>query len=178
MIAGRRVLVLGGARSGKSAYAESLLSAEPAVDYVATSRHDAADAEWAERVDRHRQRRPANWNTVETTDLRAVLTADGAPALVDSVTAWLATAMDTDGSWQGRPGTQDALAAHVDAVVAAWSGGDRTVVAVTDDVGGGIVPESASGRLFRDELGELNQRLAAGADEVWVVMAGIPLRLR
>jgi adenosylcobinamide kinase/adenosylcobinamide-phosphate guanylyltransferase len=155
---GRRVLVLGGARSGKSAHAEALLAGATHVDYIATATHDAADAEWAERIARHRERRPRHWRTVETIDLAAALGRDGSPALIDSVTAWLTAVMDVAGSWQ------DEVQARV--------------VAVSDEVGSGVVPDSASGRLFRDTLGLLNQRLAASADEVWLVTAGIPLQLR
>jgi adenosylcobinamide kinase/adenosylcobinamide-phosphate guanylyltransferase len=177
-VTARRVLVLGGARSGKSAHAEALLAAEPAVDYVATAPLDASDAEWVARVDRHRQRRPGSWTTVETQDLAGVLAAPGCAALVDSVTAWLTAAIDAASAWEGSAETLAALDAEVDAVVTAWTHTPRRVVAVSDEVGGGIVPDSTSGRLFRDALGLLNQRLAAAADEVWLVTAGIAQQLR
>jgi adenosylcobinamide kinase / adenosylcobinamide-phosphate guanylyltransferase len=174
----QRVLVLGGARSGKSTHAESLLIDEPSVDYIATARSDPADDEWAERIARHRDRRPSHWQTVETTDLAGVLRQDGPAALIDSVTAWLTATMDTSGAWTGAEGARDVLTAAVDDAVGAWAATGRRVVAVTDEVGSGIVPDTASGRLFRDALGLLNQRLAATSDEVWLVTAGIPLRLR
>jgi adenosylcobinamide kinase / adenosylcobinamide-phosphate guanylyltransferase len=177
-VSGRRVLVLGGARSGKSAHAEQLLAGEPDVDYVATASRDPADAEWAERIARHRERRPAHWTTVETRDLAGVLSTPGAAALVDSVTAWLTGVLDASGAWTDAPGARDRLSVELDGAVGAWAGTPRFVVAVSDEVGSGIVPDSASGRLFRDTLGLLNQRLAACADEVWLVTAGIPLRLR
>ena len=177
-MSGRRVLVLGGARSGKSAYAEALLAAEAEVVYVATAGVDPGDAEWAARIERHRQRRPRSWTTVETTDLASQLATTGPPALVDSVTAWLAGAMDAAGAWDGSGAAATELSNAVDAVVDAWAATTRHVAAVSDEVGGGIVPDSKSGRLFRDELGLLNQRLAASADEVWLVTAGIPQRLR
>jgi adenosylcobinamide kinase/adenosylcobinamide-phosphate guanylyltransferase len=173
-----RVLVLGGARSGKSAYAESLLASEPTAEYVATAVHDPSDAEWADRVARHRARRPAHWTTIETTDLVSVLAATGAAALVDSMTAWLAATMDSVGMWDARPGAGTELGRSVDALVSAWAGSPRRVVAVSDEVGLGIVPDSASGRAVRDALGLLNQGLAAAADEVYLVAAGLPLRLR
>jgi adenosylcobinamide kinase/adenosylcobinamide-phosphate guanylyltransferase len=175
---GRRVLVLGGARSGKSAHAEALLAGATHVDYIATATHDAADAEWAERIARHRERRPRHWRTVETIDLAAALGRDGSPALIDSVTAWLTAVMDVAGSWQDEVQARDRLTTAVDAAVGAWAATPRRVVAVSDEVGSGVVPDSASGRLFRDTLGLLNQRLAASADEVWLVTAGIPLQLR
>jgi adenosylcobinamide kinase/adenosylcobinamide-phosphate guanylyltransferase len=177
-LVGRRVLIIGGARSGKSAHAEQLLRDEPYVDYVATAIHDAADAEWAERIARHRERRPQHWNTVETADLSDVLGVDGPAALVDSITAWLTAVIDRTGAWVDEPGPRDALAQEVDRTVGAWASTPRRVIAVTDEVGSGIVPDNPSARLFRDALGLLNQRLAASADEAWLVTAGIPLRLR
>jgi adenosylcobinamide kinase/adenosylcobinamide-phosphate guanylyltransferase len=173
-----RVLVLGGARSGKSAYAEHLLGDEASVTYVATAVVDGEDVDWAARVAAHLARRPANWTTIETIDLVAVLNANGAPVLVDSVTAWLTATMDVVGIWEAAPGACAELGARIDAVVAAWAGTARHVVAVSDEVGLGVVPESASGRVFRDALGLLNQALAATADEVYLVTAGIPLRLK
>lgn len=179
MTPGRRVLVLGGARSGKSAHAEALLAEHCAVHYVATARHDASDAEWTQRIARHQERRPEHWTTIETTDLASVLRTAGPAALVDSVTAWLTSAMDASGVWSNTDGgSPERLDARVDAVIDAWASTGRHVVAVSDEVGLGVVPETASGRLFRDSLGTVNQRLAALAEEVWLVTAGIPLRLR
>jgi len=178
---GRRVLVLGGSRSGKSRHAERLLTGEPAVTYIATAASDPGDAEWAARIERHRQRRPAGWQTSETPDPAKILGqgADGA-LLIDSITAWLARVMDDSGCWLEHP-PEDAgsrLAGAVDSLVTAWTVTAVTAVAVSDEVGSGIVPATLSGRLFKDALGELNQRLAAAADEVWLVTAGIPSRLR
>lgn len=178
MTVGGRILVLGGARSGKSAYAETLLRDEPAVDYIATAAHDPADQEWVERISRHRLRRPEHWTTVESTDLVGLLAHDGAAALVDSITAWLTGAMDGAGLWSSETGAAERLATAVGDLAVAWEASARSVVAVSDEVGLGVVPESASGRQFRDALGLLNQRLAASADEVWLVTAGIPVRLR
>jgi adenosylcobinamide kinase/adenosylcobinamide-phosphate guanylyltransferase len=171
-----RTLVLGGSRSGKSAYAEALLSEEPAVDYVATSAADASDAEWTERIAAHQRRRPATWRTVETGDVAVVLVSEGPALLVDSVTTWLARAMDDCHAWSGRH--EPRLRERTDELVEAWTLVDRRVVLVSDEVGLGVVPETPAGRLFRDELGSLNQRLAAAADEVVLVVAGLPLRLR
>jgi uroporphyrin-III C-methyltransferase len=171
----RRILVLGGSRSGKSAHAESLLSGAESVDYVATSTPDASDAEWTERIRRHQQRRPVGWRTLQTRALPAVLDAAGPAVLIDSVTTWLSGVMDDGQFWSG---TGDVTRAEVDRFVAAWASTRRLVVAVSDEVGSGVVPETAAGRQFRDLLGELNQRLAAAADEVWLVTAGIGQRLR
>ncbi len=177
----RRSLVLGGSRSGKSLHAERLLDGEDQVTYVATSLADAGDPEWAERIERHRQRRPASWTTMETSDPARLLGQHGAGALLlDSVTTWLAQVMDGCGCWLEVP-PDDAnleLASSVDSLVRAWASAPARVVAVSDEVGSGIVPATASGRRFREALGELNQRLAQAADEVWLVTAGIPRRLR
>jgi histidinol-phosphate aminotransferase len=179
--AGRRVLVLGGSRSGKSGHAERLLAGAAPVTYVATAHGDPADAEWTARIERHRARRPAGWATAETADPAKLINQAAAGALlVDSVTTWLARVMDDCGCWsEVRPEDADLrLADAVDTLVGAWAAAAVTVVAVSDEVGSGIVPATASGRRFRDALGELNQRLAAAADEVWLVTAGIPGRLR
>ncbi len=171
-----RVLVLGGSRSGKSAHAESLLAGADTVTYLATSSPAPDDAEWAARVAAHRARRPASWTTLETTAPSALL-RDGT-ILVDSVTTWIAALMDETGVWAEEPGALDRLAVRCDALVNAWTMTPAHVVAVSDEVGLGVVPETLAGRLFRDVLGEVNQRLAGTADEVWFVVAGLPQRLR
>ena len=193
-----RVLVLGGSRSGKSAFAEQLLDGWLEVTYLATSRVDDADGEWAARVAAHRSRRPAAWTTLETTS-PAELVRGGA-VLVDSVTTWVAALMDETGVWDAAESggahaadlggahaverARDAgaalqrLAARCDALVNNWVMSPAHVVAVSDEVGLGVVPETRAGRLFRDTLGAVNQRLAATADEVWFVVAGLPQRLR
>lgn len=157
--AARRVLVLGGARSGKSSEAERRLLAEPHVVYVATSIL-GDDEEWNARVAAHRARRPASWETVETLDLVPLLEADGPPLLVDCLTLWLAGGGDAD------------------LLVKAWRRTARRVVAVSNEVGSGVVPATPSGREFRDALGRLNAAIAAESDEVWLMTAGIPRRLR
>jgi len=179
--AGHRVLVLGGSRSGKSGHAEQLLAGAASVTYVATAHSDPADAEWTARIERHRARRPAGWATAETADpAKLIHQATAGALLIDSVTTWLAGVMDDCGCWsEVRPEDADLrLGDALDTLVGAWAAAAVTVVAVSDEVGSGIVPATASGRRFRDALGELNQRLAAAADEVWLVTAGIPGRLR
>jgi adenosylcobinamide kinase/adenosylcobinamide-phosphate guanylyltransferase len=171
-----RVLVLGGSRSGKSAHAESLVADVPDVTYLATSGRVDDDAEWAARVAAHRARRPAGWTTIETTAPSDLLR--GGTVLVDSVTTWVAALMDETGVWTDEPGARDRLADRCDALVNAWAMTPAHVVAVSDEVGLGVVPETRAGRLFRDTLGAVNQRLAGTADEVWFVVAGLPQRLR
>jgi adenosylcobinamide kinase/adenosylcobinamide-phosphate guanylyltransferase len=171
-----RVLVLGGSRSGKSGFAESLLSGREDVTYLATSTSGPDDAEWAARVAAHRARRPAGWTTVETTAPSELLR--GGAVLVDSVSTWVAALMDETGVWAAEAGADERLTSRCDALVNAWAMSPAHVVAVSDEVGLGVVPETRSGRLFRDVLGEVNQRLAGTADEVWFVVAGLPQRLR
>jgi adenosylcobinamide kinase / adenosylcobinamide-phosphate guanylyltransferase len=178
--------VLGGSRSGKSRYAEQYLATglgtSLPVTYVATAPDYPGDAEWADRVRQHRSRRPATWSTVETGDPARILdgAADGAPILLDSVTTWLSRVMDDCACWDDELTAESAerLTAALDALAGAWANTAALAVAVSDEVGSGIVPESVAVRRFRDVLGELNQRLAAQADEVWLITAGIPLRLR
>jgi adenosylcobinamide kinase / adenosylcobinamide-phosphate guanylyltransferase len=171
-----RVLVLGGSRSGKSAHAESLVEGRADVTYLATSAPAGGDPEWAARIEAHRARRPAGWTTVETTAPSDLLRRG--TVLVDSVTTWVAALMDETGVWTDDEGSTDRLAARCDALVNAWAMTPADVVAVSDEVGLGVVPETRAGRLFRDALGNVNQRLAGTADEVWFVVAGLPQRLR
>ncbi|MGY1836949.1 bifunctional adenosylcobinamide kinase/adenosylcobinamide-phosphate guanylyltransferase [Blastococcus sp. SYSU DS0510] len=175
----RRTLVLGGARSGKSRHAEQLLGRAGQVEYVACGLPaDGGDPEWADRVALHRDRRPASWRTRETVDLVGVLGEAGPPLLVDCLSTWLARAMDDCGVWTGEQGADERLARAVDDVVAAWTGTRRRVVAVSNEVGSGVVPATVSGRRYRDEMGILNARVAAASQRVWLVTAGIPQRLR
>jgi adenosylcobinamide kinase / adenosylcobinamide-phosphate guanylyltransferase len=181
----RRALILGGARSGKSAFAERLLAEEPQVVYAATAPRYEGDAEWAERIARHRERRPESWRTVEVGDapdrLAALLRTAEQPVLVDSLTLWLTAAMDAVGAWDDEAwhgGARTVLDTLVADLVDGFAGSAARVVAVSDEVGLGLVPESAGTRRFRDGLGRLNQLLAAAADEAWLVVAGIPVRLK
>jgi adenosyl cobinamide kinase/adenosyl cobinamide phosphate guanylyltransferase len=179
---GRRVLVLGGSRSGKSRFAEQYLGPGLPVTYVATAADYPDDPEWAGRVREHRARRPAHWSTVETGDPATILDRadEAAPVLVDSITTWLSRVMDECDCWDDElvAEASERQSAALDALAGAWANTSALAVAVSDEVGSGIVPESVQVRRFRDALGELNQRLAAVSDEVWLVTAGIPLRLR
>jgi adenosylcobinamide kinase/adenosylcobinamide-phosphate guanylyltransferase len=168
----RRTLVLGGARSGKSREAERLLAAEPEVTYVATSYPAGSDEEWAARVAVHRARRPAHWTTVETPDLVPLLAEPGPPLLVDCLTLWLTRVMDRHRAWDGSAEADAAVTAEVDALLAAWRTTPRRVVAVSNEVGQGVVPETASGRRFRDAMGRLNAAVAAATEDVRWCVAG------
>ncbi|MEV1241337.1 bifunctional adenosylcobinamide kinase/adenosylcobinamide-phosphate guanylyltransferase [Nonomuraea sp. NPDC049750] len=170
----RRTLLLGGSRSGKSAEAELRLAADPYVTYVATGSRGEGDGEWAARVRAHRERRPAHWVTVETTDLAGTIRAATTPLLVDGLGTWLAAVFDECGAWDGD---RAPVTARCDELVAAWRGTTQRIVAVSDEVGMGVVPATASGRAFRDELGRLNERLADESEYVALVIAGRPVRL-
>ncbi|OQR64362.1 adenosylcobinamide kinase/adenosylcobinamide phosphate guanyltransferase [Streptomyces maremycinicus] len=177
----RRTLVLGGARSGKSVEAERRLESFPDVQYVATGGTRGGDTEWASRVAAHRDRRPGSWRTVETCDLVPLLTRDGAPLLIDCLSLWLTDVMDSVGAWddaQWADGGERALRARVVELAEAVRAARRTVVLVSNEVGSGIVPATASGRRYRDELGRLNAAVAAECEEVVLVVAGQALVLR
>ena len=162
-------LVLGGARSGKSGYAESLFDtrSEPPV-YIATAQ--AFDYEMQERIAAHRQRRGGQWKTVEAPlDLAdALAEAQDVPVLVDCLTLWLSNLL---------LGEHDIEAASA-ALEAALAARTARSVLVSNEVGMGIVPETALGRAFRDHQGTLNQRIAGAADQVVFVAAGLPLVLK
>jgi adenosylcobinamide kinase/adenosylcobinamide-phosphate guanylyltransferase len=165
-VGARLTLVLGGARSGKSRYAETLITAlPPPWIYAATGQ--AFDAEMAERIAAHRAHRGGGWTTVETPrDLAATLAAHaGAPILVDCLTLWLSNLMMA----------QAAIAAEFDGLEQALARATAPVVLVANEVGSGIVPENALARRFRDLQGWLNQRIAAQADRVILLVAGLPL---
>ena len=173
----RRVLVLGGARSGKSERAELRLAGEPDVTYVATGNRGADDPDWAARVAAHRARRPAWWRTAETMDLAGLLgTARGA-LLIDGIGTWLAALLDECGWDHQDEAAREKLAARTAELVGAWRQARGYVVAVSDETGLGVVPATPAGRLFRDELGRLNQALAAESEEAELVVAGRVLPL-
>jgi adenosylcobinamide kinase / adenosylcobinamide-phosphate guanylyltransferase len=173
-----RTLVLGPASSGKSAAAETLLASEPEVDYVATGPPPSPDdPDWTARVLAHRERRPPWWRTIEGVDVIDVLGTPGVPVLLDSLGSWVALALDRCGAWNETPGWRGRFDALAAALVEAWRYTPRQVVAVGEETGWGVVPESASGRRFREALGSLTQRLAAESERVLLVVAGrlIPL---
>lgn len=173
-----RVLVTGGVRSGKSRHAESLLAGAPSVTYVApgpTTEEDP-DPDWATRIAAHHARRPDSWTTLETRDLAAALRTDG-PVLVDCIGTWLSGMLDERELWDVPSAQVTAVvSALLDDAVAVVSARDD-VVLVTNEVGLGVVPAHRSGRLFRDLLGLVNQRVATACDEVHLVIAGRVIRL-
>lgn len=162
------ILVLGGARSGKSAYAERLLARHAGARvYLATA--EAGDAEMALRIRRHRKRRGDGWDTIEAPlDLPAAIRAEPRALLVDCLTLWLSNLMAA-----GRD--LDAAGGQLCDAIRRPGG---PVVLVSNEVGWGIVPENALAREFCDHAGRLNQRVAAVADRVLLVAAGLALPLK
>ena len=173
-----RILVTGGVRSGKSGHAEALLSGVADVTYVAPGRPaDGSDPEWDARVAQHRAGRDADWTTVETSALDEALRAATGPVLIDCLGTWLTAVLDDEMLWDAMPETASAtVGARLDALCEALAATARVVV-VTNEVGLGVVPSHRSGRMFRDLLGTVNQRVAATCDEVHLVIAGRVLKL-
>ncbi|HEX8864593.1 MAG TPA: bifunctional adenosylcobinamide kinase/adenosylcobinamide-phosphate guanylyltransferase [Lentzea sp.] len=173
--------MLGGARSGKSAHAEGLLT-DAAVTYVATAQRYPDDPDWDARIALHVARRPSTWHTVEASappDLPALLTAtqyEDPPILVDDLSTWLVGVLDHADAWEGNGAA--AIDRHVDELVGSVATCRTRLVLVTAEVGLGVIPSTRSGRLFRDHLGALNARVAEVCDEVVLLVAGIPLKLR
>jgi adenosylcobinamide kinase/adenosylcobinamide-phosphate guanylyltransferase len=173
-----RTLVLGGIRSGKSRWAEeaiatSLPPGQP-VRYLASGLAGQADAAWAHRVAQHRNRRPAHWSTVETDDIATQLRqSPDTPTLVDDLGGWLTGTLDRNNAWDNG-----SVAVAIDDMLAAVSAFGSTLVLVSPEVGLTVVPATASGRRFADELGSLNERLAALCDRVVLVVAGQGVQIK
>ncbi|GAB1816538.1 bifunctional adenosylcobinamide kinase/adenosylcobinamide-phosphate guanylyltransferase [Mycobacterium sp. MUNTM1] len=173
-----RTLVLGGIRSGKSQWAEEAIAdglpAGQAVHYLAPGPAGHDDAAWAHRIAQHRSRRPQHWSTIETDDIATQLRqSPGTPTLVDDLGTWLTGVLDRTNAWDGG-----AVAAPVDDVLAAVGGFTSPLVLVSPEVGLTVVPATAAGRRFADELGSLNQRLARLCDRVVLVVAGQPVPIK
>jgi adenosylcobinamide kinase/adenosylcobinamide-phosphate guanylyltransferase len=172
-----RTLVLGGIRSGKSQWAETAIAesagADQPVRYLATGAIPDADADWSARITAHRDRRPAHWSTVETTDVPMQLRSNATPTLVDDIGGWLTAVMDRCDAW-----TTGSVAADVADLVDAVKAFLSPLALVSPEVGLTVVPPTVSGRRFADELGSLNQQLAALCDRVVLVVAGQPLTVK
>jgi adenosylcobinamide kinase/adenosylcobinamide-phosphate guanylyltransferase len=170
------VLVLGGVRAGKSAYAVARAGAlGQRVTFVATA--EAGDAEMAERIARHRAGRPTHWATVETlvalTDALAGLGGKADVVVVDCLNLWVANLL-------GRTPrlTEDRLEAEATRLVAVVERPPWHLILVSNEVGLGVHPETALGRRFRDALGVVNQTVAQAVDEVVLLVAGCPVQLK
>ena len=173
-----RTLVLGGIRSGKSRWAEEAIAKSLAPDqpvrYLAPGRPGSGDAGWAQRIAEHRGRRSAHWSTVETDEIATQLReSPHTPTLVDDLGVWLTSMLDRHRGWDGG-----SVAVPVQEMLAAVGAFPSTLVLVSPEVGLTVVPATSSGRRFADELGSLNQRMAALCDRVVLVVAGqaVPIK--
>lgn len=166
------IFVTGGARSGKSSFAEKIAQerAESSVTYLATAQ--AFDTEMAERIARHRTDRPAQWHTVEEPlDVLVALQAAPTPTvLLDCLSLWVSNLL-----LSGLD--EEVILARTDAVLLAQTV-PGLLIAVTNEVGSGIVPDNALARSYRDILGRVNQRFAAASAEAYLLASGLPLRLK
>jgi adenosylcobinamide kinase/adenosylcobinamide-phosphate guanylyltransferase len=181
-----KVLFVGGARSGKSTLA-ARKAAECCGDVRCIVTASATDAEMAARIEAHRRERPDHWRVREAPiALAGALREEADPQgvlLVDCLTLWLSNCLWSPASVSGAP--QGEMTADLerwrrerDAFIEALSSLACPAILVSNEVGGGIVPASAAARMFRDEQGWLNQAVAAACDEVFLVTAGLPLRLK
>ena len=177
---GKIILITGGARSGKSSYAQKRAEALPGKKiFLATC--PVLDQEMGERIQRHREDRADTiWQTIEEeTDLFAVLNSlpDGSVCLLDCVTLWINNLMYHAERANENFG-EDAAAMHIQELLKAAEQYNGTLICVSNEVGMGVVPDSHSGRVYRDCVGRCNRLLADAADEVYLVSCGIPLPLR
>jgi adenosylcobinamide kinase/adenosylcobinamide-phosphate guanylyltransferase len=167
---GRLTLILGGARSGKSRYAEQLAASASDVVFIATA--EALDDDMAARIARHRADRPSYWNTIEAPlDLAGAIASasSGTTIIVDCLTLWASNVLfaDVDRAAEKTAEWLDVASRHR---------GD--VIVVSNEVGLGIVPDNALARQYRDLLGRMNQQVAAAADDVVLLVAGIPMHIK
>lgn len=179
------ILVTGGARSGKSRHAEALIADSPQVLYLATSQ--IVDDEMAERIQHHRDSRPAHWRTAECWQhLDELITPYNDPqeaVLLECITTMVTNLLFAHGG-ESSPDNWDFAAMErmiddeIHTLIAACQRCPSTVVLVTNEVGMGIVPENRLARHFRDIAGRVNQRLASAADEVWWVVSGIGVKIK
>ena len=167
-------LVLGGARSGKSQYAQALASRRRKVTYIATAQ--PRDTEMRRKIARHRRQRPSHWKTAEVSrNLGKTIQEEGPKAdvlIIDCLTTYLANAANT------RKGGATRLPALAEEACEVIRTTKASVIVISNEVGSGVVPGYRSGRVYRDLLGQMNQQLAAIADRVVLMVAGVPLTVK
>jgi len=171
-------LVLGGTKSGKSSFAETLAAEYPQVLYVATgypADQMSADPAWQHRIAMHRDRRPAHWQTIETIDLVSALDGAQQPVLIDCLNLWLTRILDDH--WTDPDTARAITRRETDALLAALDRAQVPVIVVSNDVSTALIPPNEIGRLFQELLGEVNARLAAHCDDVTMMIAGRPTRI-
>lgn len=166
------IFVLGGARSGKSRFAEERTRAFPAEEYVYIATAECRDQEMESRIALHRERRGTDWRTIEApfrlSEALVSTSRNGRAILVDCLTLWLTNHLLAEAD----------LETEYERLASSLAKTEGPVVLVSNEVGLSIVPENALARRFRDEAGRLNQKIAAIASEAWFVAAGLPLRLK
>jgi adenosylcobinamide kinase / adenosylcobinamide-phosphate guanylyltransferase len=175
--------VTGGARSGKSSFAERL-AADSGLDVIYIATMVPGDEELRDRVDRHRAQRPAGWATIEApTEITKALRGapDDACVLVDCLSLWVTNALlaldDEDPGVEAVSALEARLDLEVEALVGAVAARGGPVIAVTNEVGSGLVPAYPLGRVYRDLLGRVNQRVSRAADRAWLLVSGRALEL-
>ncbi len=180
---GQLLFVTGGARSGKSTFAEHLAVASDApVIYLATM--EPGDDELRDRVQRHQSRRPAGWTTIEE-PLQIAAALEAAPpkacVLIDCISLWVTNRLmqldSEDPSLEAVAALEAALDGEIDALLASARARAGITVAVTNEVGAGLVPPYPLGRVYRDVLGRVNQRVSSAADRAWLLVSGRALEL-
>jgi adenosylcobinamide kinase / adenosylcobinamide-phosphate guanylyltransferase len=169
-------LVLGGAQSGKSYYAQQIASRFERVTFIATAR--GTDAEMRKKIARHRRERPSAWRTIEAPlELEKAVrfaSQDSDVLLIDCLTVYVANVMAAGRKSKSKSNSKECINAVCDAIRAA----ETSVIAVSNEVGSGVVPPYRSGRAYRDFLGQMNQKIAQIADNVILMVAGVPMTLK
>jgi len=168
-------LVLGGVRSGKSRFAQDLAAQYQRVTFIATA-EAREDLEMQSKIDRHRAERPRHWQTLEVplrlADAIQASTSASDSILVDCLTIFAANLLEAHGDGDAKK------EAEISRLCNTLSSAECAVILVSNEVGSGVVPAYASGRQFRDLVGEINQRVAAVADNVLMMIAGLPVGLK
>jgi len=184
---GRLIVYIGGARSGKSRLAQERVSSRASVVYIATatkSAHDGAiDPEMEARIQRHRTDRPASWTTIEeprnlASAFRCAAGAQAECILLDCLTLWLSNRVMDLFPDRWNDGMENAILQELESALHSAKKGTADLVLITNELGGGLVPEYPLGRVFRDVHGRMNQRVASIADEVQWVVAGLSVKLK
>jgi adenosylcobinamide kinase/adenosylcobinamide-phosphate guanylyltransferase len=169
----RMILVLGGARSGKSEFALKLAQTAQNVVFVATGK--PVDEEMAKRIEEHRRRRPAHWQTIEVEDnLPEIITKFGTKTevlIVDCLTIYVATLLD-------KLVKEERIIKHFEKIIQISQSSKTNLVFISNEVGMGVIPPFKLGRLYRDVLGKVNQLVAEASAEVYLMVAGLPVSLK
>ena len=172
----RLTLILGGARSGKSDFAQTLARARGGDDVLFLATAQALDAEMDARIQKHRDARPASWITLEAARGLAQ-SLHSAPAarivVLDCVTLWVSNVMLAD-----ENAATDAMARELNDLLAWYRASECELIVVSNEVGMGLVPDNTLGRAYRDLLGGMNKLLAAAADQVFFIVAGLPMEIK